>query len=178
MTLNKNEDLFFPPPSFVHHFIAICEIDLDWSSSNSEIGVKLVIFTYVTSKFDRWPSKMIGHFSYPTWSFGHQFVAIRNVQIVANFLLTSANWTSDLDWINEHYLCQWKLLLHLILMIWLERNIVKKMWQMGRGTDGQTNRTVHRAAELQHEKQKIYDWHYPMVLIIMSRKYYTDLILG
>ena len=48
--------------SFVHHFIAIHEFKLELQSRNAQFGSKsMIFFNLVTLKFDKWPSKTIGH---------------------------------------------------------------------------------------------------------------------
>ena len=69
-------NLFHATSSFVHHFIAIGEFKLELQSGNAQFGSKLTIFfSRVTSQFDRWPWKTIGHFFYATSSFVHHSVA-------------------------------------------------------------------------------------------------------
>ena len=68
--------LFYVASSFMHHFIAISEFKLKLQSGNAQFGSKSAIFlSCVTSKFDGWPWKTIGHFFYATSSFVHHLVA-------------------------------------------------------------------------------------------------------
>ena len=60
--------------SFVRHFKAIGESKLELQSRNAKFESKLVIFSLVTSKFDRWHWKTIGHLFYTTSSFVHHFI--------------------------------------------------------------------------------------------------------
>ena len=69
--------LFYTTSSLVHNFKAIGEFKLELQSGNAEFGSKSAIFlSRVTLKFDRWPSKTIGHLFYTTSSFVHHFKAI------------------------------------------------------------------------------------------------------
>ena len=68
--------LFNATSSFVHHFVAIGEFKLELQSGNNEFGSKSTIFRAVTLRFDVWPWKTIGIFSYATSSFVHHFEAI------------------------------------------------------------------------------------------------------
>ena len=61
--------LFYTTSSFVHHFKAICEIQLELQSGNAQFGSKLAIFFRVTLKFDGLPWKTIVHLFYATSSF-------------------------------------------------------------------------------------------------------------
>ena len=57
--------LFYAASSFVHHFVAIGEFKLELQSGNAQFGSKsMIFFSRVTLKFDRWPSKSIGHLFY------------------------------------------------------------------------------------------------------------------
>ena len=73
----------------------------------------------VTLKFDRWPSKTIGHLFYDTSSVVHYFVAMRefelelqsrNTQIGAKFVLTSVTLTLFWPWPFA-----WTLLLSMVI---------------------------------------------------------------
>ena len=69
--------LFYTTSSFVHHFIAIYEFELELQSGNAQLWSKSMLFlSRATMKFDRWPSKTIGHHFYATSSFVHHFIAI------------------------------------------------------------------------------------------------------
>ena len=69
--------LFYTTSSLVHHFKAIGEFKLDLQSRKDQFGSKSVILlSYVTLKFDRWPWKAIGHLFYAASSFVHHFIAI------------------------------------------------------------------------------------------------------
>ena len=63
--------LFYVASSFMHHFIAIGEFKLKLQSGNAQSGSNAKLFraVRVTLKFDRWPSKTIGHLFYATSSF-------------------------------------------------------------------------------------------------------------
>ena len=68
--------------SFVHHFKAIGEFKLELQSGNAQFGSKLVIFfAPVTSKFDRWPWKTIGHIFSATSSFVLHLIAIYQFKV-------------------------------------------------------------------------------------------------
>ena len=68
--------LFYTMSSFVHHFKAIGEFELELQSGNAKFESKWVILFPVTSKFDRWPWKTIGHLFYATSNFVFHFIAI------------------------------------------------------------------------------------------------------
>ena len=69
--------LYYATSSSMHHFIAMCEFKLELQSGNAQFGSKSTIFvSRVTSQFDVWPWKTIGHLFYATSSFMHHFVAI------------------------------------------------------------------------------------------------------
>ena len=103
--------LFYTMSSFVHHFKAIGEFKLELQPGNAQFGSKSAIFlSCVTSKFDRWPWKIIGHLFYATSSFGHHFIAIckfkmqlqsGNGQFGSNSMLLCPVWrwnlTDDLE---------------------------------------------------------------------------------
>ena len=67
---------FYASSSFVHHFIATCEIKLELQSGNTQFRSKSTVFFRVTLKFDGWFRKTIGLFIYVTASFVHHFVAM------------------------------------------------------------------------------------------------------
>ena len=74
--------LLFAVVSFVQQFIAICEFKLELQSGNAQFGSSSTIFVgRVTSKFDRWHWKTIGHLFYATSSFVHHFVAIGELKL-------------------------------------------------------------------------------------------------
>ena len=53
--------LFYATSSFVHHFKAMGEFELELQSGNAQFGSRSVIFlSTVTLKFDGWPWKIIG----------------------------------------------------------------------------------------------------------------------
>ena len=102
----------------------------------------------VTLKFNEWSWKTIGHLSYATSSFVHHFIAISEFKLElesgnAQFRSKSAiflplwPWplTSDLDLLQSSYFCQrWSFLK---VSWWYDvRNMVKKVWQTDRRTDG------------------------------------------
>ena len=63
--------------SFVRHFKAIGELKLGLQSRNAQFGSKVETFlSRVTSKFDVWHWKTIGHPFYATSSFVHHSIAI------------------------------------------------------------------------------------------------------
>ena len=47
--------LFYTPLSFVHHFKAIGEFNLELQSGNAHFSSKPAIFSCMTFKFDSWP---------------------------------------------------------------------------------------------------------------------------
>ena len=56
--------LFYVAPSFVHHFVAICEFKLELQSGNVQfVSKSTIFFSRVTLKFDGWPWKTIGYLS-------------------------------------------------------------------------------------------------------------------
>ena len=55
--------LFYATPRFVHHFIDICDYKLESGNTQFEFGKNGRFFIRVTSKFDGWPSRTIGHLS-------------------------------------------------------------------------------------------------------------------
>ena len=102
--------LFYDTLSFVHHFKAIGKFKLKLQSGNAQFRSKSTIFlSHVTLKFDRWPSKTIGHLFYDTSSFVHHFVVIgefkqlqsRNARSGSNSTIFRAVWpwnlTDDLE---------------------------------------------------------------------------------
>ena len=69
--------LFYATLSFVHHFKPLGEFKLELQSGNAQFGSKSTNFlSCVTSKFDGWPWKTIGHLFYVASSFMHHFIAI------------------------------------------------------------------------------------------------------
>ena len=71
------EQLLYTMSSFVYHFKAIRKFKLEFQSGNAQFGSKLVIlFSPVTSKFDRWPWKIRGHIFSATSSVVLHFIAI------------------------------------------------------------------------------------------------------
>ena len=69
--------IFYVASSLMHHFIAISEFKLKIESRNAQFGSNSTIFlSRVTSTFDGWPWKTIGHLFYATSSFVHHFVGI------------------------------------------------------------------------------------------------------
>ena len=101
----------FAVSSFVQHFIAIGEFKLELQSGNAQFGSNSTIFfSHMTSKFDRWHWKTIGHLLYTTSSFVHHFIAIGesklelqsgNAQFGSNSTIFRAVWpwnfTYDLE---------------------------------------------------------------------------------
>ena len=74
--------LFYTTPSLVHHFKAIGEFKLELQSGNTRFGSKSAIFlSRVTSKFEGWPWKTIGHLFYAASSFVHHFIAISELKL-------------------------------------------------------------------------------------------------
>ena len=98
--------LFYVTSSFVHHFITIIELKLELQSGNAQFGSKSMnFFSRVTSKFDVWPWKTIGHLFHATSSFVHYFIAIGefklelksgNAQSGSNSTIFSAVWPWNL----------------------------------------------------------------------------------
>ena len=78
MTLKKKiGHLFYATSSFVHHFIAMCQFEMELQSGSAKFGSKSAIFlSRVTLIFDGWPCKTIGHLFYATSSFAKHFKAI------------------------------------------------------------------------------------------------------
>ena len=68
--------LFYVASSFVHHFITIGEFKMELQSGNAQFGSKSIFFSRVTSKFDLWPWKTIGHLFYVASTFAHHFITI------------------------------------------------------------------------------------------------------
>ena len=99
--------LFNATSSFVHHFVAIGEFKLELQSGNAQSrSNSAIFFSRVTLKFDRWPSKTIGHLFYATSSFVHHFVAIcvfklelqsGNAQSGSNSTIFRAVWPWNFD---------------------------------------------------------------------------------
>ena len=59
--------LFYTASSFLHHFKAIGEFKLELKSRNAQFAIRVKIghfLSRVTLKYDRWPSKTIGHLFY------------------------------------------------------------------------------------------------------------------
>ena len=69
--------LFYATSSFVHHFTIIAEFELELQSRDAYFGSKSTnYFSIVTSQFDVWPCKTMGHLFYASSSFVHHPVAI------------------------------------------------------------------------------------------------------
>ena len=74
--------LFYVIISFGHDFKAIIESKLELQSGNPQFRSKSVIFlSCVTLKFDRRPSKTIGHLFYVASNFVHHFIAISEFKL-------------------------------------------------------------------------------------------------
>ena len=74
--------LFYATSSFVNHFVAIGEFKLELQSGNTQFGSKsMFFFSRVTSKFDGWPWKTIGHPFYVISSLVHHFKAIGKLKL-------------------------------------------------------------------------------------------------
>ena len=69
---------FYATSSFVHHFIAISELELELEFGNAQFGSKSAS---VTLKFSGWPWETIGHLSYANSSFVHHFIAISEFKL-------------------------------------------------------------------------------------------------
>ena len=77
MTSKNNIASLLTTSSFMHHFKSIGEFKLELQSRNAQFGSKSVIFlSCVTSKFDGWPWKTIGHLFYTMLSLAYHFKAI------------------------------------------------------------------------------------------------------
>ena len=77
MTLESNRAPLLYYISFSHQFKSISGFTLKLQPGNIQLGSKLVIFvSRVTLKFDKWPSKSIGHICCTTSSSLHHFKAI------------------------------------------------------------------------------------------------------
>ena len=75
-------NLSYATSSFVHHFIAISEFELELRVGKRSIRVKIGHFLApVTLKFYRWPWKTIGHLSCTTSGFVHHFIAISEFKL-------------------------------------------------------------------------------------------------
>ena len=75
--------LFYTTSSLVHHFKSISEFKLELQSGKTQFGSKSTIFfSCVTSQFDGWPWKTIGHLFYAISSFVHHFVVIGEFKLV------------------------------------------------------------------------------------------------
>ena len=131
----------------------------------------------MTLKFYRRPWKTIGHLFYTHVSFTHHFIDIDrfrfelqsgNAQIGSNLTIFRLPWpwnfTDDLENNRAPLLCPLKLYAsfgsHRLIPIWvtvLKRTnwvltsvtLIFDLWRTDRRTDGQTDRTIHRAAWLQ-----------------------------
>ena len=68
--------LLYTPRSFVHHFIATCELKLELSSRNAEIVAKLAVFGSRGLEIWRMTLKTVGHLFHVNRSFVHHFTAI------------------------------------------------------------------------------------------------------
>ena len=68
--------LLYTPRSFVHHFIATCELKLELSSRNAEIVAKLAVFGSRGLEIWRMTLKIVGHLFHVNRSFVHHFTAI------------------------------------------------------------------------------------------------------
>ena len=69
--------LFYATSSFVQHFVAIDEFKPELQSGNPQFGSKsMSFFSHVTSQFDVWPWKTIGHLFYATSSFVQHIIII------------------------------------------------------------------------------------------------------
>ena len=105
------EHLFDATSSFVHHFVAIGEFNLELQSGNAQFGSNSTIFRAVwPCNLTDDPEKTIGHLFYATSSFVHHFVAIGafilelqsgNGHIGSNSTIFRAAWpwnlTDDLE---------------------------------------------------------------------------------
>ena len=139
----------------MHHFVAIGKLKRELESGNAQFGSKSMIFRTV------WPWNLMEDLQ-KRWgtcpkqheaSFMHHFIIICEFKLE----LQSRNslvelcpvwpWplSYDLDLLHGHHFCH---LLYLLKIPWWydDRNIVKKVWQTDRQTDGQTERGVLRAA--------------------------------
>ena len=131
--------LFYAISSFVHHFVAIGEFKLELQSGNSQFGSKSTFFSRVTSQFDVWPWKTIGHLSLATYM--HHFIIICGVVlcwVVTTVTLTFDFWPWPFAWT---LLCSLVITPENFMMIrWWEHS--EKGVTDGR-TDGQTENTIH-----------------------------------
>ena len=68
--------------SFMDHFKAIGEFEMELQSGNTKFWAKISNFlSRVTFKFDRWHWKTIGHHFYATWSVMYHFIAICEIKM-------------------------------------------------------------------------------------------------
>ena len=98
--------LFYATSSFVQHFVVIGEFKLELQSGNAQCRSKSTsFFSRVTLKFDGWPSKTIGHLSYPLSSYMHHFINLcafklelqsGNAQFGSNSTIFRAAWPWNL----------------------------------------------------------------------------------
>ena len=94
--------LFCTTLSFVHHFKAMGEFNLELQSGNAWIWSKSAIFlSCVTLKFERWPWKTIGHLSYAASSFVYHFIA------VGEFKLGLQSWNAQIGSKSTIFFPQW-----------------------------------------------------------------------
>ena len=115
MTLKKIGHLFYTTSRFEHHFIAICEFELELQSEKSQFWVKIGIFFKFFLALWPWKltdnlEKTIGHIFYATLIFMDHFIAIcefkleiqsRNLQFGLKSTIFLAMWpwnlTDDLE---------------------------------------------------------------------------------
>ena len=81
MTLKIIGHLFYSKSSFVHHFKAMGEFELELQSGNSQFESKSIFLSCVTFKFDKWPWKTIGHLFYTMSSIVHHYKAIGDFRL-------------------------------------------------------------------------------------------------
>ena len=145
--------LFHTTSSFVHHFVAISEFKLELQSGNVQFGSNSTIFRAVgpwnlTDDLEnsRVPLlcylchfKLCSSFCSPWWIQTGVTVRKRPIWVKFDDFLTSVTLTFDF-W---PWLFAWTSLLSLVItpkFLWWydDGNIVKKVWQTDRRTDGRT----------------------------------------
>ena len=105
--------LFYTTSSFMHHFVAIAEFKLELQSWNAQFGSKSTIFRAV------WPWNLTDDLEKQkgTSPKHHQALCIifssyvnsnwSNSPETANWVMTSATLTLDLDLLHGHHFCHW-----------------------------------------------------------------------
>ena len=138
------EHLLYTMSSSVHHFKATGEFKLELQSGNAQFGSKLVIFCpHVTSKFDRWPWKIIGHIFSAISSFVLHFIVIYQFKMklqsgntkfgskVAIFVLCDLEiWQMTLKNNRAPLLCYFKLSASFHSHLWIQNGVTVRKRQI------------------------------------------------